>query len=819
MSYATLPSLDVGAQSGPRFAPVVSSPISYSNASFGSPRTLGFATQEGSLMGPRSAVHGNQALLYLTARTSSFSSAGSALSPVQSADARSPYFSTSPYSAGASLAPPNSMPTLPPFPQCGPPAHHRLTGTFREQPARAYGSSERGTPLFRAPTVPVQTSTFGPGKGGPLTASETPRPDFLRSPPASLASSDRTFIPARKEEPRKRKLVVRLPSASRASELDEKDNRRPLTATERDAVEAQIEKDADNFFQLELDEIASRCRHFDEERRVRLPETIDVYLPGRLAWEDVWDNLFEQNRWMSGSPELRRPDFLPAPKAKSFSRLIGHHQRSQSLWAQGSSLPPRMRDLAHREQRLHGHRLTRSMILDHSMLDFFGHQSARSESSLPTPTFEGAASQPIGSPPSTRSPLAATNALRGRQPTSDSFSSRGDPPVRDAFRDGLAIGCDTSQDGDAELSDEDSVGGSRPTPLASSQALPDPSTATASEGYMPFGIPGGPGSLAGSPTEQQRGPFGPASRTEDAFRPFSEAPMLNPDAPSFEPGRASILPSAPEEAPVPAGRRPLPPLPMPAVLPSPYGGLAPSPFEWRWVDSAPPQAPTEEVDRSSLSFDDPLPEQYAPPRLTARGRPSMPAVQASTAQPIASMTRSTGTSVTSPARMGDPRVAKPVGPRPAIDALLEPHADGKRGISPVVEPEGLRSDDETIISVDEEDLPLRILESLIIEHFERLRIELTTSTALDPEAICRALIPMLVKGFDAALEGVGIEKANFEQLATKLQILLDALQRGGTDQPDSPRSSTAGKLEASDATLVQASAQLSKIYSWFERAR
>lgn len=66
---------------------------------------------------------------------------------------------------------------------------------------------------------------------------------------------------------------------------------------------------------------------------------------------------------------------------------------------------------------------------------------------------------------------------------------------------------------------------------------------------------------------------------------------------------------------------------------------------------------------------------------------------------------------------------------------------------------------------------------------------------------------MLVKGFDAALEGVGIEKANFEQLATKLQILLDVLQRGGTNQPDSPRSSTAGKLEASDATLVQASAR------------
>ena len=42
---------------------------------------------------------------------------------------------------------------------------------------------------------------------------------------------------------------------------------------------------------LARDALVSRDRHFDEIRSSTLPESLDVYLPGRQAWHDVHDGM------------------------------------------------------------------------------------------------------------------------------------------------------------------------------------------------------------------------------------------------------------------------------------------------------------------------------------------------------------------------------------------------------------------------------------------------------------------------------------------------------------------------------------------------
>lgn len=74
------------------------------------------------------------------------------------------------------------------------------------------------------------------------------------------------------EQHRKRSSIQRSP-------LGEEVKRRKL--------EWMAENEEAGNVQLEGDELVSREQHYEEVKLVGLPETLDVYLPGKTAWEEV----------------------------------------------------------------------------------------------------------------------------------------------------------------------------------------------------------------------------------------------------------------------------------------------------------------------------------------------------------------------------------------------------------------------------------------------------------------------------------------------------------------------------------------------------
>ena len=117
----------------------------------------------------------------------------------------------------------------------------------------------------------------------------------------SSVSSVALPVAARTEEPRKRRLVVRFPPAA-TDVYGTATKRSPLSRETRDTIEQNAQDGYATCVALARDELVSRDRHFDEIRSSTLPESLEVYLPGRESWHDVQDDMQDTLR------DERQPD-------------------------------------------------------------------------------------------------------------------------------------------------------------------------------------------------------------------------------------------------------------------------------------------------------------------------------------------------------------------------------------------------------------------------------------------------------------------------------------------------------------------------------
>ena len=243
-----------------------------------------------------------------------------------------------------------------------------------------------------------------------------------------------------------------------------------------------------------------------------------------------------------------------------------------------------------------------------------------------------------------------------------------------------------------------------------------------------------------------------SSQSSTGRRPLPPLPTAAP--PKLVTGsRGSRVPQLPQvdtgNRPYPAlelihpqPRRPLPATPVPMSSPSP----SPSPIdEMSMTSRHRPFARTaidhqDSVNRSSLSLDDPLPEQYKPPRSIPRGRLVIPAVVPSGAQGAlasdfvesdfreALLERVTGTS---PARMSDRRALS------ALDTAFRSTlgSAARRGSHPL-------SENETVASAEADSPPS--LDMLLVDHFNRLQASVVSESAQT-----RAALELLTDGLKA----------------------------------------------------------------------
>lgn len=70
--------------------------------------------------------------------------------------------------------------------------------------------------------------------------------------------------------------------------------RRPLFKTQRAETLQRMEHETANLVALEEDELVGRPVHWEEVKLEGLPETLEVFLPGKEAWEDVWGQYAEE---------------------------------------------------------------------------------------------------------------------------------------------------------------------------------------------------------------------------------------------------------------------------------------------------------------------------------------------------------------------------------------------------------------------------------------------------------------------------------------------------------------------------------------------
>lgn len=314
------------------------------------------------------------------ARQVSMASTVSPLTPVAPSALASPFFPAS--------AAPVLLPARPPSLSYAVPPHQHQPHPYRSTPQDA--PPRRTTLHASAPSFHLPY-----GSGRPFVPSSAPPPrghgkresvsiaalragdDPLRSLTLSRATSASPATSSRRDEPKRKKVVVRLPREVSSSEDDDSEGesararrprsliqRAPLSAQTREAVDANQTAAADDV------DVAARGPHPDEVKVKELPPALDVYLPGKDAWEEVWD-AFEQEMteqhgdcvrlpcsldascsaadgFETSSQDLRRPTFLPAPPA-SFEDLFprrAEHGRTVSLFARSAaSLPPRLQSV------------------------------------------------------------------------------------------------------------------------------------------------------------------------------------------------------------------------------------------------------------------------------------------------------------------------------------------------------------------------------------------------------------------------------------------------------------------------------------------
>lgn len=582
----------------------------------------------------------NARQLYPSVRMSSFSSStGSPISPAQSA---SPFIPDRPLH-------PSVAPMIQP-PSVGFVNHQQLrssiSGWWAADDLRGrqawFASSVRRPPPLVSPTHATSSSFYAVAHTRPFRTQAAVAPP-ISSPAISQASS---ALASRQSATRRRKMVVRLPLSGKA------DHRVPLSPTTQATVAAKMSEDG-----AHLVEPASRRPHFEEGTRDGLPDTLDVYLPGQIAWQDLREEFAVRLRtevrprscsrslpYVSSSlTSLSTPLLQPSlsmeygqkPDAGRPKQL---HSRSRSLFTPPQLLPPRFRTAGAHDESWRGHRLAKSLT---TTTDFVNEAVSGNRADLLTwPPLS------IGQP--RLESVFAPDNLAGR------ISS----PVPPAY-----LESDKSQDGDAESTDY--------------------------AGRCHTASPRFPGSAAfesdGDNPEQGVVVF-------DVFDGGARSASLNPGALTFQP--VASVPMMRTNSPLLAKgtRRPLPPLPIPQTKlpaesshrsigfaspvpvlvelkhPQPRRPLPPSPLEASEsdADAAPAnslrtglQAPLDDAERSSTSFEDPLPEQYAPARMYSQQR-SIPKDRFAALEPSRPRDAVDGVgqlrpSASSPARMGDPR--------------------------------------------------------------------------------------------------------------------------------------------------------------------
>ncbi|GAA5974736.1 hypothetical protein JCM11641_007246 [Rhodosporidiobolus odoratus] len=296
------------------------------------------------------------------------------------------------------------------FPSAGP-AHQHHSQVFSPPMQTGVGFCP---PMSRSDSLPgpssrgklhASTPSFHPGQSppagpppGPLhrphhagrtqsisvrpAAAGLKSPTLTRTASTSPAPSSTGF--GMKDEPKKKRLIVRLPR-----ERDEEDvvvdgkegrkqstmKRQPLSELEKKEIADRMEVDAQDAVTLEEDELTGRGVHFEEVKMKGLPETLEVFMPGKEAWDDVWDQFVQETTEKYGYFDLRKPSFLPSSRANSFlqgisspsspsasgfstpnPRTNGKHGRAASLFtATPSSLPPRLASVLDNLRRPSGH--------------------------------------------------------------------------------------------------------------------------------------------------------------------------------------------------------------------------------------------------------------------------------------------------------------------------------------------------------------------------------------------------------------------------------------------------------------------------------
>ncbi|GAA5908423.1 hypothetical protein JCM8208_006191 [Rhodotorula glutinis] len=308
-------------------------------------------------------------------RQGSMASTVSPLTPVALSTLASPFF---PSSAPPTRSPPTSLASTPrPYPQPYQSAPPRRTNLHAAAPS-FHLPRDSSRSFFPASAPPPR----GHGKRESVSVSALRvGDDPLRSPTLSRATSASPATSARRDEPRRKKVVVCIPREGAASDEEEADvegvtgrvgqprstmRRAPLSRVERDEVRARVEAEGSAV------DAASRRQHEDEVKMSELPPAIDVYLPGKDAWEEVWDQFEEEMVEKHGRCDARRPAFLPSSAPPSLDNLFPRrtgHGRTTSLFANPSAhLPPRLQSVVDSIRRVgSGHAPSLSLSLPASL--------------------------------------------------------------------------------------------------------------------------------------------------------------------------------------------------------------------------------------------------------------------------------------------------------------------------------------------------------------------------------------------------------------------------------------------------------------------
>ncbi|GAA6049308.1 hypothetical protein JCM3770_005933 [Rhodotorula araucariae] len=304
------------------------SPTAYSAHPFGVSALLSpeYAGQGVSCLLPHSGIHPT----LHEGRHGSLPTMSSPLTPVPPSALASPFFPASaplPALAAHSLAPSYAHAEHP----------HSHLAAFHASTSSVHSPQSRPLPRGRGKRASVSVAALRTRDG------------TLRS--GSGTVSPRLSLPVRRDEPKRKKVVVRLPREMPVA-VDDVSRCRAGIAIVRVPlpVGTREEVEADMAYVVEPVDAMAREQHPNEIRMRELPPEVDVYLPGRTAWEDVWDAFEMEMMDKHGYCDIRRPSFLPPVRGAAspvlvdglFPRRAGHGRTASLFSTLPASLPPRL---------------------------------------------------------------------------------------------------------------------------------------------------------------------------------------------------------------------------------------------------------------------------------------------------------------------------------------------------------------------------------------------------------------------------------------------------------------------------------------------